>query len=43
MYGREFFHESVVKDIVDVITSLKDYDEVQVSNRMMTMDASKQI
>lgn len=37
MYGREFFHESVVKDIVDVITSLKDYDEVQ----FLTNSASK--
>lgn len=32
MYGREYFHESVVRDIVDVITSLKDYDEVQFIN-----------
>ena len=37
MYGREFFHESVVKDIVDVITSLKDYYEVQ----FLTNSASK--
>ena len=37
MYGREFFHESVVKDIVDVITSLKDNDEVQ----FLTNSASK--
>ena len=37
MYGREFFHESVVKDIVYVITSLKDYDEVQ----FLTNSASK--
>ena len=29
MNGREYFHESVVRDIVDVLTSLKDYDEVQ--------------
>ena len=32
MYGREYFHESVVRDIVDVLTSLKDYDEVQFLN-----------
>ncbi len=29
MYGREYFHESVVRDIVDILTSVKDYDEVQ--------------
>lgn len=29
MNGREYFHESVVRDIVDILTSLKDYDEVQ--------------
>ncbi len=29
MNGREYFHESVVKDVVDILTSLKDYDEVQ--------------
>ena len=29
MNSREYFHESVVRDIVDVLTSLKDYDEVQ--------------
>ena len=29
MNGREYFHESVVRDVVDVLTSLKDYDEVQ--------------
>ena len=28
--NREYFHESVVKDIIDVITSLKDFDEVQL-------------
>jgi len=27
--GREYFHESVVRDIVDIVTSMKDYDEVQ--------------
>ena len=26
MNGREYFHESVVRDIVDVLTSLKDYE-----------------
>lgn len=29
MNGREYFHESVVRDIVDIVTSMKDYDEVQ--------------
>ena len=32
MNGREYFHESVVRDIVDILTSLKDYDEVQFIN-----------
>lgn len=29
MNDREYFHESVVRDVVDILTSLKDYDEVQ--------------
>lgn len=29
MNDREYFHESVIRDIVDVLTSFKDYDEVQ--------------
>lgn len=29
MNGREYFHESVVRDVVDILTSLKDYDEVE--------------
>lgn len=32
MNGREYFHESVVKDIVDILTDLKDFDEVQFIN-----------
>lgn len=32
MNGREYFHESVVRDIVDLLTSLKDFDEVQFIN-----------
>ena len=28
MNDREYFHESVVRDVVDILTSLKDYDEV---------------
>lgn len=33
MNGREYFHESVVRDVVDLLTSIKDYDEVQfISN-----------
>ena len=43
MYGREFFHESVVKDIVDVITSLKDYDEVQFLNNQSNHRSFKSI
>ena len=30
MNGREYFHESAIRDIVDVLTSLKDYDEVEL-------------
>lgn len=26
---REYFHESVVRDVVDILTTMKDYDEVQ--------------
>lgn len=29
MNGREYFHESVVRDVVDILTSIKDYDEVK--------------
>lgn len=29
MNGREYFHESVVRDIVDILTDMKDFDEVQ--------------
>lgn len=29
MNNREFFHESVVRDIVDLLSSVKDFDEVQ--------------
>lgn len=29
MNNREYFHESVVRDVVDILTSLKDYDEVE--------------
>lgn len=29
MNEREYFHESVVRDIVDILTDMKDFDEVQ--------------
>lgn len=43
MYGREYFHESVVRDIVDVLTSLKDYDEVQFINNTKANRSFKSI
>ena len=43
MYGREYFHESVVRDIVDVLTSLKDYDEVQFINNAKAHRSFKSI
>lgn len=43
MYGREYFHESVVRDIVDVLTSLKDYDEVQFINNAKANRSFKSI
>lgn len=43
MYGREYFHESVVRDIVDVLTSLKDYDEVQFINNAKVNRSFKSI
>ena len=42
MNGREYFHESVVRDIVDVLTSLKDYDEVQFINNSNANRSFKQ-
>ena len=29
MNNREYFHESVVRDVVDLLSSVKDFDEVQ--------------
>lgn len=43
MNGREYFHESVVRDIVDVLTSLKDYDEVQFINNSKANRSFKSI
>lgn len=43
MYGREYFHESAVRDIVDILTSLKDYDEVQFINNAKTNRSFKSI
>ena len=43
MNGREYFHESVVRDIVDVLTSLKDYDEVQFINNAKANRSFKSI
>lgn len=40
MNGREYFHESVVKDIVDILTDLKDFDEVQFINNANAKEAS---
>lgn len=43
MNGREYFHESVVRDIVDILTSLKDYDEVQFINNAKANRSFKSI
>lgn len=43
MYGREYFHESAVRDIVDILTSLKDYDEVQFISNAKTNRSFKSI
>lgn len=43
MNGREYFHESVVKDIIDILTDLKDFDEVQFINNMKTNRSFKSI
>ncbi len=43
MNGREYFHESVVKDIVDIITDLKDFDEVQFINNVNAKRSFKSI
>lgn len=43
MNGREYFHESVVRDIVDVLTSLKDYDEVKFINNSNSNRSFKSI
>lgn len=43
MNGREYFHESVVRDIVDILTSLKDYDEVQFINNTRANRSFKSI
>lgn len=43
MNGREYFHESVVKDIVDILTDLKDFDEVQFINNANAKRSFKSI
>ena len=43
MNGREYFHESVVRDIVDILTSLKDFDEVQFINNAKANRSFKSI
>ena len=43
MNGREFFHESIIHDIVDVLTSLKDFDEVQFINNSKANRSFKSI
>lgn len=43
MNGREYFHESVVRDVVDILTSLKDYDEVQFINNARNNRSFKSI
>ena len=43
MNGREYFHESVVRDIVDILTSVKDYDEVQFINNSKANRSFKSI
>jgi len=43
MNGREYFHESVVKDIVDILTDMKDFDEVQFINNANSRRSFKSI
>lgn len=43
MNGREYFHESVVKDIVDILTDMKDFDEVQFINNANSKRSFKSI
>ena len=43
MNGREYFHESVVKDIVDILTDMKDFDEVQFINNANAKRSFKSI
>ena len=43
MNGREYFHESVVKDVIDILTDLKDFDEVQFINNMKANRSFKSI
>jgi hypothetical protein len=43
MNGREYFHESVVRDVVDVLTSMKDFDEVQFINNAKANRSFKSI
>lgn len=43
MNGREYFHESVVRDVVDILTSMKDFDEVQFINNAKANRSFKSI
>lgn len=43
MNNREYFHESVVKDIVDILTSVKDFDEVQFLSNLNNNRSFKSI
>ena len=43
MNGREYFHESVVKDVVDILTDMKDFDEVQFINNANAKRSFKSI
>lgn len=43
MSDRQYFHESVVHDIVDVLTSLKDFDEVEFMNNQKANRSFKSI
>ena len=43
MNGREYFHESAIRDIVDVLTSLKDYDEVELLSNSKNKRSFKSI
>ena len=43
MNNREYFHESVVRDVVDLLSSVKDFDEVQFLSNSSTKRSFKSI